>query len=61
MLICYLLMKIVNIVVKYKGWVSLQSGLYYEEYVRKGKILTRFNINMYFWQLLIWVIVVTIV
>jgi len=61
-LLCYLLVLILNELVKRNNWKILEKGLYYEEYKDKnGKTKTRLLYKMYFAQLCTWIVIVMIV
>ncbi len=59
--ICFALMMFIQKLSKEHKLKDLQSGLYYEKYVKNGKTHFRLKPKMYFIQLSVWVIVVIIV
>lgn len=54
-------MWIIDGIAKASQWKLLQSGLYFEEYIKNGKKKFRLIPKMYFSQLLVWLIVTVIV
>ena len=54
-------MWIIDGIAKASKWKLLQSGLYFEEYIKNGKKKFRLIPKMYFSQLLVWLIVTVIV
>ena len=59
--ICFALMMVVQKLSREHKIKELQSGLYFEKYVKNGKTYFRLKPKMYFIQLGIWVFIVIIV
>ncbi len=59
--ICYALMQLIESLAREHNIKDLQSGLYYEKYVKNGKTRYRLKPKMFFIQLLVWTFVVAIV
>jgi hypothetical protein len=60
--LCYVMLKILNVLAKRNNWRNLKSGLYYEEIsIDNGKTHYLLKPKMYFFQLLAWVFIVVIV
>ena len=59
-LFCSILMKIINKFIDKKNIIILKSGNYFERIQMKNKIYYRLKIKMYFYQLLLWEIVIII-
>lgn len=57
----YVLMWLVDGIVKTANWKLLQSGLYFEQYTKNSKVRYRLKPKMYFAQLGIWLGVTIIV
>ena len=60
-LICFAILLLVNKLAKDLKIKDLQSGLYYEKYIKNGKKCIRLKPKMYFTQLIVWILIVTIV
>eukprot|EP00340_Litonotus_pictus_P004998 CAMPEP_0170517020 /NCGR_PEP_ID=MMETSP0209-20121228/3119_1 /TAXON_ID=665100 ORGANISM="Litonotus pictus, Strain P1" /NCGR_SAMPLE_ID=MMETSP0209 /ASSEMBLY_ACC=CAM_ASM_000301 /LENGTH=295 /DNA_ID=CAMNT_0010802153 /DNA_START=407 /DNA_END=1294 /DNA_ORIENTATION=- len=60
MLICLLFLSILNKLAEANNWRSMQSGLYFEFYVKDGKLRNRLKISMYAYQLLSWLGIVVV-
>jgi len=59
--ICFALMMLVDKLAKEHKIKDLQSGLYYEKVKKKGKEVIILKPKMYFIQLGIWILIVTVV
>lgn len=60
MLICCLLIYGLNKLAENNNWRNMKSGLYFEFYVKDGKLKNRLKISMYIYQLLAWLVIVII-
>lgn len=59
--ICYALMRLIENLAKEHSIKDLQSGLYYEKYVRNGKTRYRLKPKMFLIQLIVWTLIVVTV
>ena len=57
-LICCLFIYILNSLAETYNWKNMKSGLYFEYYVKDGKLKNRLKLSMYIYQLISWLVIV---